>query len=266
MRPNRVKQMWREDKTAIGGWLSIPSTYSAEIMAHLGFDWLCVDTQHGMIDYSTAVPMLQAISTTETVPFVRVPWNEPSIIMKYLDAGAYGIIVPMVNNRDEAERAVAACRYPPDGIRSFGPNRASLYAGQGYASEAKAEVACVVMIETAEAIETLDEILSTPGVDAAYIGPADLSLALGLPPRADNEDLKHQATVALIRETCDRYGVVPGIHCASARFAAWKAAEGFKMVMLTSDAAGISANASRMLSEMRGAMPAASGGGGNPYA
>jgi 4-hydroxy-2-oxoheptanedioate aldolase len=259
-----VKQKWRESKVAVGGWLSIPSTYTAELMAHQGFDWLCIDTQHGVIDYSAAVPMLQAISTTATVPFVRVPWNEPSIIMKYLDAGAYGIIVPMVNNRHEAEAAVAACRYPPQGIRSYGPNRVTLYAGSGYADEANSEVACVVMIETAEAIEKLDEILSTPGVDAAYIGPADLSLALGLPPRGDNEDPKHQATVALIRETCARYGVAPGIHCASSKFAAWKAAEGFKMVMLTSDAAGVTAHASRLLAEMRGALPAQAGGGG-PY-
>src|SRR3990172_9009660 len=103
-----MKRQWRDGKASIGAWLSIPSTYTAEVMAHQGFDWLCIDTQHGMMDYSMAVLMLQAISTTDTVPIVRVPWNEPSIIMKYLDAGAYGIIVPMVSNRAEAERAVAA--------------------------------------------------------------------------------------------------------------------------------------------------------------
>ncbi len=198
------------------------------------------------------------------MPFVRVPWNEPSIIMKYLDAGAYGIIVPMVNNRREAEQAVAACRYPPKGFRSSGPNRVTLYAGRDYQQHADDEVACICMIETAEALENLDDILSTPGVDAAYIGPADLSLALGLPPRADSDDPKHVATVARIREACVRHGVAPGIHCASSAFAAQKAAEGFTMVMLTSDVAGVAANASKLLSEMRGAMPAATGGG-NPY-
>jgi 4-hydroxy-2-oxoheptanedioate aldolase len=264
MRPNTIKQLWREGKVAVGGWLSIPSTYTAEIMAHQDFDWVCVDTQHGMIDYTMGSMMLQAISTTDTMPFVRVPWNEPSIIMKYLDAGAYGVIVPMVNNRAEAERAVAACRYPPQGMRSYGPNRVNLYAGANYAAEANGEVACVVMIETAEALDNLDAILSTPGVDAAYIGPADLSLAIGLPPRGDNPDPKHRETVARIREACERHGVAPGIHCASSAFAAEKVAEGFKMVLLTSDAAGVSAHASRLLSEMRGAAPA-SGGGGNPY-
>ena len=121
MRNNRVKQLWREGKTAVGGFLSIPNGFSAEVMSHTGLDWLCIDMQHGCIDYADAVTMLTAISTTATTPLVRVPWNEPSVIMKVLDAGAYGVIVPMVSNRAEAERAVAACRYPPAGIRSNGP-------------------------------------------------------------------------------------------------------------------------------------------------
>lgn len=253
MRANTVKQMWREGKVTLGGWLSLPNTYSAEVMAHQGFDWLCIDTQHGMIDYSTAVLMLQAISTTEVTPFVRVPWNEPSIIMKYLDAGAYGIIVPMVNNRKEAEQAVAACRYPPEGIRSYGPNRVTYYAGRDYAQQANAEIACVVMIETAEALKNLDDILSTPGVDAAYIGPADLSLALGLPPRGDNDDPKHVAAVARIREACERHGVIPGIHTGGSAFASKCAQQGFKMVLLTSDVAGLARGASQELAAMRGA-------------
>ena len=129
MRENTVKAKWREGKATIGAWLSIPSTYSAEMMAHQGFDWLCVDMQHGMIDYPDAVRMFTAISTTDTVPFVRVPWNDPAIIMKVLDAGAYGVVVPLINTRADAEQAVAACRYPPEGIRSNGANRAILYAG-----------------------------------------------------------------------------------------------------------------------------------------
>src|SRR6478672_9655800 len=124
MKPNALKEKWRAGETVIGGWCNLPSSFSAEVMAHMGFDWLCVDTQHGLIDYTTAIPMLQAIGTTDTVPIVRVPVNEQSIIGKYLDAGAYGIIVPLVNNAEEAARAVAACRYPPHGIRSAGPTRA----------------------------------------------------------------------------------------------------------------------------------------------
>src|SRR5260221_4162027 len=129
MRINRVKQLWREGKPAVAGFLSIPSSFSAEVMCHTGLDWLCVDMQHGCIDYSDAVPMLAAISTTAVTPFVRVPWNEPSMIMKVLDAGAYGVIVPIVSNRAQAERPVDPCRSPPAGIRRNRPDRAPLYSG-----------------------------------------------------------------------------------------------------------------------------------------
>src|SRR3990172_9661066 len=171
MRENRLKSLWGQGQPALGGWLTVPSSVSAEIFAHAGFDWLTIDMQHGLIDYQVAVTMLQAISTTETVPIVRVPWNEPGIIMKALDAGAYGVIIPMVNSRAEAEAAVAACRYPPRGVRSYGPVRAVYYAGAGYFAHADQEVCCIVMLETKEAVENADEILTVPGIDAAYIGP-----------------------------------------------------------------------------------------------
>jgi 4-hydroxy-2-oxoheptanedioate aldolase len=181
MRENAVKRLWQQDRPALGGWLMIPSGFSAEVMAHQNLDWLCIDMQHGLIDYDTALAMLQAISTTATTPFVRVPWNDSAIIMKMLDAGAYGVIVPMVNSRAEAEAAVAACRYPPQGIRSFGPIRAVYYAGLDYFAYASQEVSCIPQIETTAAVENLDEILSVEGVDAVYIGPMDLSISLGLP-------------------------------------------------------------------------------------
>ncbi len=235
MRINRVKKLWREGKTAIGGFLSIPSSFSAEVMAHTGLDWLCVDLQHGAIDYSDAVPMLAAISTTAVTPLVRVPWNEPSIIMKALDAGAYGVIVPMVSNRAEAERAVAACRYPPVGIRSNGPNRALLYGGADYQKHADREMLCIAMIETAEGIGKMEEIISTPGLDAVYIGPTDLALSLGLPPVMDNDDPKHVATVNRILETCRKHNVVAAMHTASAKFTQRYIDQGFRMVMLVND-------------------------------
>jgi 4-hydroxy-2-oxoheptanedioate aldolase len=235
MRTNRVKRLWREGKTAVGGFLSIPHTLSAEMMAHTGLDWLCIDMQHGCIDYSDAVPMLAAISTTAVTPIVRVPWNEPSMIMKVLDAGAYGVIVPMVSNRDEAMRAVAACRYPPKGIRSNGPNRAALYGGPDYQKHADSEMLCIVMIETAEGIEKMDEIVSTPGVDAVYIGPTDLALALGLPPVMDNDDPKHVATVNRVLETCRRHKVVAAMHTMSSKYTQRYIDQGFQMVMLTAD-------------------------------
>jgi 4-hydroxy-2-oxoheptanedioate aldolase len=235
MRINRVKKLWREGKTAVGGFLSIPHAFSAETMAHSGLDWLCVDMQHGCIDYSDAVTMLTAISTTAVTPFVRVPWNEPSMIMKALDAGAYGVIVPMVSNRADAERAVSACRYPPVGIRSNGPNRAALYGGPDYQKNADREMACVVMIETAEGIEKMEEIISTPGIDAVYIGPTDLALALGLPPVMDNDDPRHVATVNRVLETCRKHKVIAAMHTMSAKYTQRYIDQGFRMVMLTSD-------------------------------
>ena len=243
MRPNTVKQLWREGKAAIGGWCSIPSSYTAEIMAHQGFDWLCIDTQHGPIDFSTAFPMLQAISTTPTMPFVRVPWNEPSIIMKYLDAGAYGVIIPMIETREDAEAAVRAFRYAPAGLRSSGPNRVVLYGGADYLDNANDEVVCVLMIETPKALENLDAIASVPGVDALYIGPSDLSQALGLGPRYNIDNPAHVAAVTRVRETCERHGVVPGVHTAGSAATARYLDEGFKMIMLTTDVAGVSLNA-----------------------
>ena len=259
MRPNTVKQLWRQGKVAIGGWLGIPSSYSAEMMAHQGFDWLCIDTQHGAIDFSSALPMLQAISTTPTIPFVRVPWNEPSIIMKYLDAGAYGVIVPMIQTRADAEAAVAACRYPPDGMRSAGPFRASLYAGPDYLAEANREVACVVMIETPQALDNLDAIASVPGVDALYIGPSDLSQALGLGPRYDADNPKHAAAVTRIREAAERHGIVPGIHTSGSALTNRYVKEGFKMVLLTSDSAGLAAGARSELAAVKDAVAEANG-------
>jgi 4-hydroxy-2-oxoheptanedioate aldolase len=235
MRINRVKQLWREGKPAVGGFLSIPSGFAAEVMAHTGLDWLCIDMQHGCIDYSDAVPMLTAISTTAVTPLVRVPWNEPSMIMKVLDAGAYGVIVPMVSNRAEAERAVAACRYPPAGIRSNGPNRALLYGGADYQKNADREMLCIAMIETAEGIAKMDEIISTPGLDAVYIGPTDLALSLGLAPVMDNDDPKHVATVNQILETCRKHKVVAAMHTTSAKYTQRYIDQGFGMVMLIND-------------------------------
>jgi 4-hydroxy-2-oxoheptanedioate aldolase len=250
MRPNTALQKLRAGKPAIGGWLSIPSSASAEAMAHQGFDWLVVDTQHGAIDFSAALPMLQAISTTDTMPFVRVPWNEPSIIMKYLDAGAYGIVVPMIETKADAEAAVWAMRYPPQGMRSSGPFRATLYAGSDYQDHANEELLLAVMIETPKALENLEEIAAVPGVDALYIGPSDLSQALGLGPRYNADNPKHAETVTRIREACERHGKIPGVHTNGNVLTNRYIKEGFKMVMLTADTACLLASARHELDEV----------------
>src|SRR4051812_33969149 len=188
MRENRIRTLWAAGKAAVNGWLAIPNVFSAETMAHAGWDALTIDTQHGVVDYDAALAMLTAISTTSVAPVVRVPWLDPGAIMKMLDAGAYGIICPMVNTRAEAERFVGAMRYPPRGNRSFGPIRAVLYGGADYAQRANDTVIAFAMIETRQALDNLDDILSVEGLDAIYIGPADLSLALGCTPKFDQED------------------------------------------------------------------------------
>ena len=252
MRENRTLRTWRDGGQTVGAWLSIPSSFSAETMAHAGFDWLCIDMQHGLIDYTDVVHMLTAISTTDTVPLVRVPWNDPPTIMKVLDAGAYGVVVPLVNNADEARRAVSACRYPPDGGRSSGPARATMYAGAGYQAGANSEIACIVMIETAEALDNLDEILSVPGVDAAYIGPSDLAYAIGLTPTGDNDDPKHVETVDRIFEACRRNGVAPGIHTGSVEYTRRYLEQGFQMITLGADRGFMAQRAGADLAAARG--------------
>src|SRR5918911_151717 len=169
MRENTIRTIWQRSGCVVNGWLSIPDGFAAEVSAHQGWDSLTIDLQHGLVDYQAAVRMLQGISTTPVIPLARVPWNEPGVIMKMLDAGCYGIICPMISTRAECEAFVRACRYAPHGYRSIGPTRATIYAGSDYAANANATVITMAMIETREAIDNLDDILSTPGLDAIYV-------------------------------------------------------------------------------------------------
>ena len=251
MRPNSVLQSWRNNGQSVGGWLSIGNAYTAETMASLGFDYLCVDMQHGMLSYDDLKYMLPAISNYDSIPFVRVPWNEPYEIMKALDAGAYGVIVPMVNNREEAELAVDSCRYPPDGHRSFGPIRAAMYGGRGYAHEANDQIACVAMVETADGIDNLDEIASTPGLDGIYIGPSDLGYALGLSPTTGSQEEKHKETVEKIRVTCREHGIAAGIHTGSLDFTKHYLSQGFNLVTLGTDSAFMARTAGQELAQAK---------------
>lgn len=251
MRPNKIKQMWRAGQRATLGWLSVSHGFTAEVMARQGFDALCIDLQHGTAEMKDVGPMLQAISQTDTVPVVRVAWNEPAAIMKALDLGAYGIIVPLVNTAEEAAMAVAACRYPPAGIRSSGPVRAVHYGGTDYVAHANDEIVVMAMIETKQGLANLDAICATPGLDAVYIGPADLSFALGLAPRGDNPDPLHLATCDKILAAAHKAGIKCVMHCASAAFAAGAVKRGFDMVMLTSDLSCMIAGARLQLDELK---------------
>ena len=208
--------------------------------------------QHGMIDYTDLTYMLPAITNGDATPLVRVPWNEPYEIMKVLDAGAYGVIVPMVNNRQEAEQAVAACRYPPQGNRSFGPIRAALYAGRGYAQQANDEIACIAMIETQEGIENLESIASTPGLNGIYIGPADLALAMGLAVRGDQPEPEHFEMVQRILAACREQGIAAGIHTSSLEYTQKYLQAGFNFVTLASESGHMVKSAAADLAAARG--------------
>jgi 4-hydroxy-2-oxoheptanedioate aldolase len=235
MRENILRTLWQQDGYAVNGWLSLPATFSAEVMAHRGWDSLTIDLQHGLIDYETAVGMLQAISTTRTVPLVRVPWLDPGIVMKVLDAGAYGVICPMINSAAEAHEFVAACRYPPAGIRSCGPIRANVYAGPDYIANANRTIITMAMIETRSGLDNLDEILSVEGLDAIYVGPSDLSLALGYEPRLDPTEAVVVEAIEHIVARARQKKVVAGIHTASPAYAQKMIQHGFQFVTMSSD-------------------------------
>lgn len=214
----------------------MPGAFSAELMGRCGFDWVCIDTQHGLVGHDQMNVMLQALSITGTPALVRVPWKNPADIMKALDAGAQGVVVPMVNTAEDARGAVGACRYPPDGYRSWGPLRAALGV-QGYSpATANRRVVCAVMIETKDGVENADEILSVPGVDAVYVGPNDLAVTHGLAPSADPADPQHVALIERILAACRRHGVLAGIHCSSVDAARRWRDLGFRMLNVKSDA------------------------------
>ena len=260
MRENLLRKLWKSGGAAVNGWLAIPNGFSAETMAHQGWDTLTVDMQHGVVDYQAMVGMLQAISTTPTVPLVRVPWLEPGILMKALDAGAYGVICPMVNSREDAQKLVACTHYAPRGTRSFGPVRALLYGGADYPQHANDTILTFAMIETAQALDNLDEILSVEGLDAIYIGPSDLSLSLGCAPTMDDLDPKAAEAVDHILARAKAHGVVAGIHNIGAESALRRIAKGFQFVTISSDARLIAAGAQEIVKKMRaGAAQAPSG-------
>ena len=253
MRKNKIKQMMKDGKPVVNGWLSIPSTVSAEAMAHQGWDSLTIDLQHGLVDYTNALPMLQAISSTSVTPLTRVNWNEPGQIMKILDAGSYGVICPMVSNKEQAENFVKACMYPPNGYRSFGPIRGMLYGGSDYAKHADKEMLKFAMIETKEALEKLDEIMSVKDLDGIYIGPADLSLSLNEEPGFDRpSSTKAYSEILRILEHAKKHNIFAGIHNGSPEYAKKMIDKGFNFVTISADLRAMTAGAKEIVEKMKG--------------
>lgn len=260
--PNPLGRIWAEGRTVFGLWSVVPGSFGAELMAGADIDYVCVDQQHGLIGYDAMVPMLQAIGAAGAAPVTRVLSGDPYRIMQSLDAGAWGVIVPMVNSASEAASAVAACRYPPRGTRSWGPVRASAVIGSGDPEEVADAALCMVMVETREGLERVEEIAATPGLDGIYVGPSDLALSLGLAPTLEIEEAEHAEAIERIREACHESGIAAGIHSPSGEWARRHAEAGFDMVTVASDASLLSAAALREAAVARGGHAEARRAGG----
>ena len=246
MRENKLRTLWAAGKRATNIWLSVPAAYSAEIIAHQGFDSVTVDLQHGQSDYASMCAMLTAISTAATVPLVRVQWNDPGEVMRALDAGAYGVICPTINNRAECERFVGACRYAPLGYRSVGPNRATLYGGPDYLARSNETVLAMAQIETADGLKNVEEIAGVKGLDMLYVGPSDLGLSLGREARMDQTDPIVVAAIDKVLAVAHAHKLTAGIFCVSLDYANAMFAKGFDLVTIASDAGLIAAGAANL--------------------
>ncbi|MBB5692973.1 HpcH/HpaI aldolase family protein [Muricoccus pecuniae] len=252
---NKLKEAWRAGRKTVNGWLAIPSAYAAEMMAGVGFDSLTVDLQHGVQDFLSAVACFQGMQAHGPVPLARLPWNEPGIAGKLLDAGAQGLICPMVNTPEQAQAFVSYCRYPPAGTRSNGPSRAGIYGEPGtYFGRANEDVLCLPMIETREAVENLEAILDVPGVDGIYVGPTDLGISMwGLPPVMEREEPELFALYETILRACADRGKFAGLHCFTGAYVRRMHGMGFDYATMGSDV-------SAMVSGARGQLAAARGG------
>ncbi|GIX49232.1 MAG: 2,4-dihydroxyhept-2-ene-1,7-dioic acid aldolase [Candidatus Tectimicrobiota bacterium] len=256
MKKNRVKELWRQGKPAVQGWCSSGNPYIAELMAHAGFDAVVIDWQHGVgVSQDSVVACLQAMSGSDAVPLVRVPWNAPEYIWYALDAGAYGVIVPMVNSYAEAEAAGRACRYAPRGCRSVAGNRPSLSEPlPAYVQRANDEILCLVMIETVKALENVEEIARAPEIDGLYIGPSDLSLDMGLDLSNWADDPRHLAAVERVFAAARANGIAPCHHGGSPEVSAKFVKMGSMLCQVGNDMRLLAAATASALTAFRAAL------------
>jgi 4-hydroxy-2-oxoheptanedioate aldolase len=238
MRANPVKQALKAGKPSAGTWLSLGSITAARFLARAGLDWLTIDMEHSLVGWETATHMFASIAEAGCTPLLRVPANRHDHIKRALDNGAFGVVVPMVNSREEALAAVAACKYPPVGNRSVGGSVHALNFGgsaNDYYARANEELLVVLQCEHIESVENADSIFSVPGIDAIFVGPNDLAASMrskdGKPPsgEATTQAMKH------ILETCKKYKVAPGLHCGSAAEAKARIADGWQFVAIASE-------------------------------
>ena len=243
-----LQQIWSQGGTALGTACMMPSAFAAEILGELGFDFLMIDCQHGLIGYDAMVPILQAVARTDVVPLVRVPSNDAARIGATLDAGAAGVIVPMVSSLAEAEKAVAASHYPPVGERGMGPVRSELFL-KGSTDEVNRQVLTIVMIESVAGVESAEAICSCPGIDAVMIGFIDLALSMGLPPGTQSKEL--DTAMSVILDVCLKAEVPPMIGVGSSEQALIRREEGYRMLLLSSDYRILRSGADQLLKGVR---------------
>ena len=248
---NNLINIWNENKPVINSWLSIPNSFTAEAFGKMGWDAITIDMQHGQSDYSTSISMLQALSSSSSTPMVRVPWSEPGIIMRMLDLGVMGIIAPMINTKEDCEKFVSYCYYPPIGQRSFGPMRAQLIHGSNYFEKANENILSFAMIETQQAVDNLDDILSVPNLTGLYIGPADMSTSYGMKPKFDVKEDPVFSNIKLIAKKANECKKIAGIHNGTTQYAKEMIDLGFKLVTISSDFRSMSTHAQSVIDDMK---------------
>ncbi len=251
MRPNKIRELWQAGKPVVTGWCTTPDPYTTEAMTRAGFDALILDMQHGMtIGPDRAGVWLQIVGQSDAAPIVRIPWNEPAYAQWVLDAGAMGVIVPMINTVEDARKAIGACKYPPIGYRSNGPTRARFF-GTDYFARANEETLCLLMMETVEGIENMEQIAQLPGCDGFYIGPTDLAVAMGLPPTMDCKDPQHVALVQKVIDTAKKHGKNAGIHVTGPEEGLRRWKQGFNLNPICVDIQVLIAGIKRNVADFR---------------
>ena len=248
-----VRARWAVGEAAFAAWLTLESPAVAGLAAAAGCDAVVLDLQHGRATIEDLPGILTAIARPSALPFVRASWNDPAELMRALDLGILGVICPMVGSRAEAEAFVGACRYPPAGTRSYGPIHGAFGQGREHTSAADAAILLFAMIETADGLANVDEIAATPGLDGLFVGPADLSLAMGLDTFADLTDPVLLGMLDTIVGAANAHAVTPGIHAPSPPRAAEMAERGFRFISCAVDADLLREAAVRALRDTRSA-------------
>ncbi len=231
---NPVTDKLRSGQPSVGSWLSLCSPVSAENMARIGWDWLVVDAEHSPVGFDTMVNCFRAIQLGGAAPMARVPWNDTVWIQRTLDAGALGLVVPMVNTVEDAQKVVSNMKYATKGIRSWGSSRVASYIDGDYGPWTDENLAIIVMIETVQAVENVEAILSVEGVVGCFIGPADL--ALSMETKAMGPGTEHEAAMLEVLKVAKKVGKAAGKHCGSAEEVSMRIAQGFQFLALSSDA------------------------------